>query len=296
MVMTNLNQLRIFHSVASLLSFTRAADAMHLTQPGISKHVRQIEEHYGTRLFERRGRTIALTPAGEVLFEATQEMTSCIEKANKRIKELEGVAPKLSLGATFTAGLYIVPGRLAAFRKQRPEIETTLEILLAKDIEAKVLDSSFDIGLVGHEVTNRKLSATEFFTDELVAIASAQHKWASLKRKIRPEEFVHEQFITTAVGSGTRSVIEDRLRQNGVKLTKVSDFGNMEGVKKAVEAGLGVSILSKSVIQRELSIGLLRMFRLAGTNMSRSFFLIHRKEKYLSEAANAFLEHLSSAL
>jgi DNA-binding transcriptional LysR family regulator len=173
--MLNLNQLRIFHSVAGLLSFTRAADALHLTQPGISKHVRQLEEHFGTRLFERRGRKIALTHSGEALFEATQEITSCVEKATKRIRELDGVAPKLSLAATFTAGLYVVPGLLASFRKQHPEIETSLEIMLARVIEASVLDYTFDFGLVGHEVTNKKLSSTAFFSDELVAIVSVQH-------------------------------------------------------------------------------------------------------------------------
>jgi len=291
--MLNLNQLRIFHSVADLLSFTRAADALHLTQPGISKHVKQLEEHFGTRLFERRGRKIALTHSGEALLEATKEITSCVEKATKRIRELDGVAPKLSLAATFTAGLYIVPGLLASFRKQHSEIETSLDVMLASLIEAKVLDYTFDFGLVGHEVTSKKLSSTAFFTDELVAIVSVHHNWASLKRRIKPEEFLHEPFITTAVGSGTRSVIEDRLRQNGVKLTRVIDFGNMEGVKKAVEAGLGVSILSKSVIQREVSSGLLGMLPITGTNMKRRFFIVRRKGKFMSSAANLFLEHFS---
>ena len=293
--MLNLNQLRIFHSVACLSSFTRAADAMHLTQPGISKHVRQLEEHYGTRLFERRGRTIALTEAGEVLFETTQEVTSCVEKAAKRIKELDAVAPTLAMAATFTVGLYIVPSLLAAFRKHHPAIQTTLDIFPAKVVEVSVLNHTFDIGLVGHEIRNKKLIATEFYSDELVAIVAAEHKWASRSRKIPPTDFRDVPFIATAVGSGTRMVIEDRLRQNGVKLTRVIDFGNMEGVKKAVEAGLGVSILSKSVIQRELSAGLLRMLPLVGRNMRRKFFVIQRKEKYLSGATHEFLKYLSSA-
>jgi DNA-binding transcriptional LysR family regulator len=291
--MLNLNQLRIFHSVASLSSFTRAADAMHLTQPGISKHVKQLEDYYGIRLFERRGKRIALTEAGQILFETTHEVISSVERADRRIKELDDVAPKLRLAATFTAGLYVVPGLLATFRKHHPAIEPTLEVLLASVIEAKLMDYTFDIGLVGHEITNKKLSAKQFFTDELVAIVPVRHKWASLKRKIRPDEFLSEPFITTAVGSGTRCVIEDRLQQNGVKLTKVLDFGNMEAVKKAVEAGLGVSILSKIVIQREVSTGLLRMLPVAGTNMKRRFLFLHRKDKLLSVAANAFLKHLS---
>ena len=137
-------------------------------------------------------------------------------------------------------------------------------------VETKVLDYTFDIGLVGHEIRDKRLIGTEFLRDELVAIVSAEHSWASRRRKISPGEFLHEPFITTTAGSGTRSLVEDRLRQNGVTLSRVLDFGNTEGVTKAVGAGLGVSILSKRVVQRELAAGLLRNLPLAGTNMIKT--------------------------
>jgi DNA-binding transcriptional LysR family regulator len=293
--MINLNRLRVFHAAASLSSFTRAAEVMHLTQPGISKHVRQLEDYYGTRLFERRGKKMFLTEAGKTLFEATQEILACVEKAGDRIIDSERSARgTLALGASFSVGLYILPSLLAAFRKQHPAITTTLDILLEKVIEARVLDYTFDIGLVGHEVENAKLAATEFFSDELVAIVPARHTWAARKRRVRLEEFLSESFITTTAGSGTKSVIEDRLRQHGVILTRVLDFGNTEGVKKAVEAGLGVSILSKSVVHGDLSSGRIRMLPLAGTKMTRKFFFVHRKDKYLSGAAKEFLKHISN--
>jgi DNA-binding transcriptional LysR family regulator len=291
--MLNLNQLRVFHAVAQTRSFTRAAGAVHLTQPGISKHVKQLEEYYGVPLFDRLGKTVALTEAGKILFETTQEIVGAITAAEERIRELQGGSArgKLALGASFTVGIYVMPNLLSSFRRQYPAIETTLDIMLSKEIVAKVLDNSFDVGVVGHEVRHDKLIARDFMTDELVAIISVTHKWAS-KKRIRPQELIGEPFIASAKGSGTRAVVEGRLRQHGITLNKVMDFGNTEGVKKAVEAGLGVSILSKSVVQRELSAGLLRVLFLAGMNMKREYSYVYRKDKYLSNAAKAFLDLL----
>ncbi len=292
---TNLNLLWVFHAVASQGSFTRAASSLHLTQPGVSKHVRQLEKHYGMELFERRGRTVALTRAGYILYEATREIVACLGRTGDRLKELHGATPTLPLASTFTVGLYVVPSLLASFRSLHPEVKTTLEIFPAATVEARVLDQSFDVGLVGHEVRDKRLVATEFFSDDLVVVVPAGHRWTSRIRGIRPEELREEPFIATAVGSGTRMVVEDRLSRNGIRLTEVLDFGNMEGVKKAVEAGLGVSVLSKSVIEREVSAGLLSMARLVGRDMKRRFLFIRRKGCTLSGTAQGFLKHLLEA-
>lgn len=291
----NLNLLWVFHAVASQGSFTRAAGVLHLTQPGVSKHVKQLEKHYGAALFERRGRAVALTRAGHILYEATREVVVCLGRADDRLRELHDAAPALPLAATFTAGLYILPGLLASFRTLHPEVRTTLEIFPAATVEARVLDQSFDVGLVGHEIRDNRLVATVFFSDDLVVAVPVGHRWAPQTRGVRPEQLHEEPFIATAVGSGTRMVVEDRLSRNGTRLTDVLDFGNMEGVKKAVEAGLGVSVLSRSVIQREVAAGLLSMVRLVGRDMKRRFSLISRKGCILSETAQGFLTHLVDA-
>jgi DNA-binding transcriptional LysR family regulator len=220
-------------------------------------------------------------------------MTVCLEKAERQLKELGNAPSRLALAATFTVGLHILPSRLAVFRQQYPQIETTLDIFPAKMMEEKLLEDSFDVGLVGHKINNRSLVAVEFFSDELVVVVPPQHPWGARKRKVQPEELRKESFVATATDSGTRLVVKERLRRNGVKLTEVADFGNMEAVKRAVEAGLGVSVLSRSVVQRELSAGVLRMLPLAGREMYRKFFLVHRKEKYLYPAAHVFIESLS---
>lgn len=161
--MLNLNQLRVFHAVATRKSSTLAADAVHLTQPGISKHIKELEESYGVRLFKRRPRSIALTQAGEILLAATQQIIVCLEKAERQLKELGNAPSRVALAATFTVGLHILPSHLAVFRQQHPQIETTLDIFPAKMTEKKLLKDLFDVGLVGHKsITEAWLRSNSF--------------------------------------------------------------------------------------------------------------------------------------
>lgn len=292
--MINLDQLRIFRAVAQTRSFTRAADVVHLTQPGISKHIKQMEEYYGFPLFDRLGKKVALTQAGEILFEATEEIMASITAAEQRIEELNGLhGGKLVLGASFPIGIYFLPGILAEFRKQYPAVEVTLDISLSEKIVAKILANKLDLGLVGHETHHPQLCAREFMTDELIAIAPRNHRWAT-KNRIRPLDLLGETFFVAARGAGTRAVVEERLKEKGIVLKKVVDFGNPEGVKRAVEAGLGVSIQGKSVVRREISAGSLAGVPLDGMDVKLEYFYLYRKDKHLSNAAKAFMALLQT--
>lgn len=290
--MINLSQLRVFQAVAQTRSFTRAAEAVHLTQPGISKHIKQMEEYYGAPLFDRLGKKVALTQAGEILFAASQEVMASVEVAEQRIQELKGLlGGKLLLGTSFPIGVYILPGVLAAFRKKYPAVEVVLDISLSEKIYARVLANKLDLGLVSHEVHDPRLLSKEFMTDELVAIFPGDHKWTA-KKSIEPQDLVGETFIAAARGAGTRAVVEERLKQKGIVLQHMLDFGNLEGVKHAVEVGLGVSIQALSVVRREVAAGSLRALPLAGMDARMDYLYICRKDKHLSTAANAFLDLL----
>ena len=146
--MINPDHLWVSQAMAQARSFTRAADAVHLTQPGVSKHIKQMEDYYGTSLFDRLGKRVALTQAGEILFEATQGIMASIATAEQRIEELKGLhGGKLVLGASFPIGIYVLPDILAAFRKQCPAVEVTLDIALSEKIVAKILASKLDLSL-----------------------------------------------------------------------------------------------------------------------------------------------------
>lgn len=290
--MIHLDQLRVFQAVAQTGSFTRAAEVVHLTQPGISKHVKQMEESFGTSLFDRSGRRATLTEAGAILFEATQGVMAIIDVAEQRIEDLKGLrGGRLRLGTSFPIGVYLLPQVLAQFRKKYPGIEVNLNITVSGMIGPKVLASEIDLGLASYEPRDSRLVARAFMTDELVAIVPRDHKLAH-KRHITPQQLTEDTFIVAAPGGGTRTLLEERLRDQGTVLQKVLDFGNLEGVKHAVEAGLGISIQARSVVQREIASGSLRALKLVGIDATIPFFYVCRKNAHLSHAANALIEML----
>jgi len=231
MVMVNLDQLRIFQAVAQSRSFTRAAAIVHLTQPGISKHIRQMEEYFGVPLFDRTGRKVTLTEAGAILFEATQGIMAIIDVAEQRIDDLKGLrGGRLRLGTSFPIGVYLLPAVLAQFRKLYPAVEVKLDIAVSESIGPKILANEIDLGLVSYEPHDPRLEARAFMTDELVVIVARDHGWRT-KRRIKPQELGGETIIVAARGAGTRTVVEERLNALGIVLQNVLEFGNLEGVK-----------------------------------------------------------------
>ncbi len=283
--MINLDQLRIFQAVAQSRSFTRAAEIVHLTQPGISKHIKQMEQYFGVPLFDRSGRRATLTEAGTILFEATQEIMATIEAAERRIDDLKGLrGGRLRLGSSFPIGVYILPRVLAEFRRRFPAVEVALQISLSETVEAKLLANELDLGLVSHDAGDPGLVARAFMSDELVVIVPPGHRWAK-KRHVAPRELADEMFIVAAQGAGTRAVVEERLQALGIVLTNVMEFGNLEGAKHAVEAGLGISVQARSVVQREVAAGSLHAVRLTGMDTRIHFFFALKKNAHLTHAA-----------
>ncbi|MCP4111878.1 MAG: LysR family transcriptional regulator [Desulfobacteraceae bacterium] len=287
--MTNLNNLRVFYAVAKLQSFTRAAEELCLTQPGISKHIKQLEEYYETRLFDRLGRKVMLTRAGEILFAATRDIFYLIDEAKIKIDELKGlVGGKLRIGGSFTIATYILPAIMGKFKTKYPGIEINLDISLSREIAGKVLENTLDIGFLGAPVSDERLITKQFLSDELVVVVPLGHEWAE-RRSVRPCELADKPYIMQKKGSGTRAIVEKKLELEGIVLKKTMEFGNTETVKKAVEAGLGISILSKHVITREVRAGLLKSVFLSETELKRSLYLAYHKDKYITKAAEAFI-------
>jgi DNA-binding transcriptional LysR family regulator len=253
-----------------------------------------MEEYFGTPLFDRSGKQVTLTEAGTILFEATQEIMATIEAAERRIEDLKGLrGGRLRIGSSFPIGVYLLPSVLAEFRKRYPAVEVTLDIALSDTIGPKLLANEIDLGLVSYEPRDPRLVARAFMTDELVAIVPRDHEWAK-KRRIEPEDLTGETFIVAARGAGTRTVVEERLKARGVVLQKTLEFGNLEGVKHAVEAGLGVSIQARSVVQRELVSGSLHAVKLADMDATIQFFYICRRNAHLTYAAKALVTLLEA--
>lgn len=290
----NLNQLRIFRSAARLLNFTRAAEELHLTQPGISKHLKELEEYYGTRLFDRLGKKLVLTQAGEALFEATTAAFNLLDAAKARIDDLNGLAAgKLTIGASVTIGAYILPDKLVQFRQRFPAIDIQVKTAFSREIAERVLDNSLELGLVGHYAPDARLTVKPFMTDRLALIVSPQHPWAGRETAVRLVELENQTLLLSKRGSGTWRIVEALMAQKGIQLNSTIELGTSEGVKRAVAANLGVSLLSRHLLGHELTSGAVKVVQLAGGEPSRDLYLIHHRDRYLSRAARAFVDLLA---
>lgn len=288
----NLNQLKVFHITAKVRSFTRAAEALFLTQPGISKHIKDLEEYYGLRLFDRLGKRVVLTQAGEVLYTSTEKIFNIIDQTKVEIDEFRGLdRGTLNIGASITIGTYILPDILGRFRRAYPRLNISLDISLNREIVEKVLSNALDIGLLGAPTDDERLAMKLFFKDELAVIVPRGHEWA-LRDSVRPQDLLTQPFILTQQGSGTRVIVEERLKEAGIFFKNELEFGNTEAVKKAVEAGLGISIVSRHAVLREERQGLIKSLRLSGVNLERHFYITYRKDKYLSKLLEAFMQFL----
>lgn len=217
-----LDRLRIFHVAAQQASFTAAAKALHLTQPGVSKHVKELERQYGQPLFDRLGKSVTLTQAGQILWQATTEVFRRMEEAKARIDDLgQASGGQLRVGASNSIGTSLLPHLLTRFARAHPGVELATDIGLSGDIEDRLLDHALDIGLLGHAPNAPVLEAKAFASDRLVLVVPPGHAWAGRTKRVAPAELANEVFLMSRPGSGTRRLIEAVLAQAGVALRAV---------------------------------------------------------------------------
>lgn len=287
----NLNRLRIFHVAAGQASFTAAADALHLTQPGVSKHIKELELHYGQPLFDRLGKTVRLTQTGEILLQATTAIFRRLDEAQARIDDLgQAIGGHLRIGASNSIGACLLPQLLAGFSRAHPRVELAIDIGLSGDIENKLLDHALDFGLLGHAPDHPALAARVFAHDRLILVVPPHHDWAGRRVPVAPAELAQQVFLVSKPGSGTRKLVAALLADAGVVLGRVQEMGSTEGVKKAVEAGLGGSLLSNCVVRKEVAAGWLRAVPIADLPTGRTYWFAHHRDRYLPAAARAFAE------
>jgi DNA-binding transcriptional LysR family regulator len=287
----NLNLLNVFHAAAKEGSFTRAALELHLTQPGVSKHIKELERCYGTRLFDRVGKKVLITQAGEILYRTTGDIFKALSQAQARIDDLRGLATGiLSIGSSITIGTHILPELLVEFREKHPDVELKLDIAPSRQTVDKVLDYTLEIGFIGHVEQDKRLMVTPLMTDQMLLIVSPKHEWRERTEPVHLQTLVDQTFLLPREGSGTRMVVDSLVEEAGVTLKKTMVLGTSEGVMHAVAAGLGVSILSEHMVRKSVAAGVIKAVRLEGIDLKRYLYLVRHKDRYLSEAAQAFLK------
>ncbi|MBE0428918.1 MAG: LysR family transcriptional regulator [Thermoleophilia bacterium] len=289
----DLTKLRTFCSIARKGNFSAVAEDLFMSQSAVSQQIQALERRYGVVLFDRGSKGATLTEPGRILFEKAQKMLDIEDEINHEFDDLRGLkGGELHVGASTTVGNYLMPFYLGEFKRLFPDVKVSLIVENTRIIEDQLLAGLFQLAMVEHEVQNPSLIREPIERDELILFVSPQHPWAD-QGSITKEELMEEPFITREQGSGTRDVIEETLAEKGVtKLNVAMELGNSSAIKTAVQAGLGVSILSRRAIEPQLKSGIIRQVSIHEVILERDFYLITVAERYASPASTKFMEML----
>lgn len=285
-------RLQVFYTVARLLSFTKAAEALHMTQPAVTFQVRQLEDHFNTRLFDRTHNRISLTEAGGRVFRHAEIIFEHYSEMENAVKEVTGdISGAITMGASTTIAEYMLPSLLGKFKKKYPEVNVRLRVSNSEGIVSMVENNVIDLGVVESPVNNKNLMVEECRIDQLVVIVPPDHVLARQK-ELTPEQLCDFDFMCREEGSGTREVISDYLTKQGVDRATIQscqELGSSEAIKGAVEAGMGISILSAASISKELRLGSLAALSL-NPPLERPFSFVRQRQKFRLRAMEELLD------
>jgi DNA-binding transcriptional LysR family regulator len=280
-------QLQIFDAAARALSFSRAGEVLHLTQPGVSMQIRQLEHFAGVPLFERTGRRLHLTDAGEELVVHARAVLRALEDADEAFAAMKGLrGGRLRLAVVSTAK-YFAPRLIASFIETHPGVQVRLQVDNREAIVRTLAANDVDVALMGRPPGELDLVAAPFADHPHVIIAPPGHSLAR-RRRVGIEALAAEVFLVREMGSGTRSAMERFFQERGVRLRVGMEMPSNETIKQAVMAGLGLSFISLHTISLELAARALVIIRATGLPVVRQWYVLHRTEKRLSPAAEAF--------
>lgn len=283
----SLRQLRVFEAVARLLSYTRAAAELHLTQPAVSMQVRQLEDEVGLPLFEKLGRHISLTEAGRELFQYSRSISRSLQEMEEVLESLKGVSRgRLSIAVASTVN-YFAPRLLAAFHQRYPGIGLRLDVTNRERLVRQLQENTVDMVLMGQPPRGVDVESEAFMDNPLVVVAPFGHPLAG-ERSIGIERLAEEVFVMREAGSGTRQAMERFFAEQGVAVRHGMQMTRNEAIKQAVLAGLGLSVVSAHTVELELETRRLVILDVAGFPLERQWHLVYRSGKRLSPVAQAF--------
>jgi DNA-binding transcriptional LysR family regulator len=293
----DLRRLEIFAKVAELGSFSRAAQALSLTQPTVSEHVRALEDELGVQLLDRLGRGAATTRAGQLLLGYAQRMLTLSREARQAINQFQGrLSGELVVGGSTIPGEYVLPALIGQFKAKQAEISIVLLIGDSRQVSEWVDDGRVELAVVGARPGQRTLEARALLPDELVVVVPAEHAWAR-RDTVTLAEVQAEPMVVRERGSGSRQALERALHEAGTSLPAfrvVGEMGSTQAIKQAVRAGLGVSLISRRAVEDECKAGLVVCLKIAQLDVRRAFYLVTHRDRTRSPLGLAFLAFLES--
>jgi DNA-binding transcriptional LysR family regulator len=291
-------RLQVFHAVARQLSFTKAAEVLFMTQPAVTFQIKQLEEHFNTRLFDRGHGRISLTPAGELVLQYAEKILGLSGEMDVRLAEMTGeVGGSLLVGASTTIAEFLLPRILGEFKSKYPNVRPRLIVANSETIETRVAEHTIDIGFIESPSHQPNLQTEICCEDELQVVCSPKFPLARYK-EITPQSLAEHPFVSREPGSGTREFTEVYLRKHGVDIDHmlpVMELGSPVALLDVVETGLGYAIASRTSVLKSLRLGDLVSIPLK-PRLTRKLSMVYPKEKFRSRLVTAFVDFATDKL
>ena len=286
------HQLTVFRTVAYHSSYTKAAEALYLSQPAVSQQIRTLEQMLGLRLFAHRGRGIVLTPAGQEFLHHVEHLLTLLAKTGPVVQEIRALTRgSVLIGASTSAGTYIVLPLLGAFHTRYPGIHITLMVANRRSIEEQLLTHQIDLAVMSLIEQQDRFVVEVLMPHELVVVASPSH-WSTHRSALTLHDLQRETFLIREQGSGTRMDTEQHFAYAGVPLQPSLELSSLEAIKEGVAAGLGIAVVPWESVALEITSGDLVMLNVEGFPLRRQWYVVHLKGRRLSQAAAALRELL----
>lgn len=292
-------QLQVFCKVVEEKSFSRAGEIIHLSQPTVSSHIKDLETHFGCQLIDRLSREAVPTRAGELLYDYARRLIALKAETETALAEFQGVIRgRLIIGGSTIPGVYILPAIIGAFTRAHPGVFISLDIGDTEGIVEKTVAGGLDLGIVGARSGEGRILQEKLVEDQLCLAVPAGHPWAH-RPSVPVAAVVSEPFILRETGSGTRKSLQERLAGAGYTIDDLkvtAEMGSTQAVIQAVKGGMGVSILSRIALTDPLKAGSLSALTVEGLDLGRSFYLTRHKHRTLSPLGRAFADFLRERL
>ncbi len=285
------HKLKIFKTVADTRSFSKAAELLFLSQPTVTLQIKKIENYLGITLFKREKKGVVLTEEGKLLYQYASKILDDYSLLEEGLSNLrENLQRNLRIGASTTIGDFLLPDILPDFIKNKGDIKVNLFVGNSKEIEEGILSKTFYIGLIEDEVHSNKYEKFEFFSDEIILIAS---KNTNISDVIEPEDLKKYRFVFREQGSGTRNIIEKKLEKKGVRIKADIEISSSKAIARFVANSDYLSFVSRLVVKNLLGIHL-KEVKIKGIKFTRKFYCITQKNIRLPKIDREFINHLLS--
>jgi len=284
----NLYHLKTFYFTAKYKSLTKAAEFLCITQPAVTKQIKQLQSHYNLKFLDIIGKKVILTDAGLNLYTIAERIFDMESQAEEAIKDFQEYNKgKISILASESFGSYHIPYIIRDFKKTRPEISISIQTATNKDIIESISELKEDIGFISAPVQNPKISVHEILEDEIVLVASPNCTFSSTT-ELNLADLDGKEIIMHEQGSVIRKVVDAFLKKNRIDMCMKYEISNSEAIKKLVENNMGMAFLTKSIVHKELKSGELVAVTVPDKNFRRKYYMIYHSEKYFSKPLKDF--------